>query len=187
MAYKITTKPNTHPVDATYPYGDIKDNTGSNDGTPVNRLVYADFHQFFAKMAAYAGVTLNDLPDNEVNGYQFFEALLRTIAVRRKVINIGVWDMDATASITIEPAITGLDETTVRSFHAFIVNDAGTAIYNLCHGNSVTSLPGNILAGVNMSGDFIFTLSRAAASLYDSTSFNDGAMNRGYIIVEYEV
>ena len=35
-------------IDANYPYGRIKDNTGAGDGTPVNEFVYGDIHQFFA-------------------------------------------------------------------------------------------------------------------------------------------
>src|SRR6185437_3659380 len=34
--------------------------------------VYGDFHQFFAKMLRYAGITANGLPDNEYNGNQYF-------------------------------------------------------------------------------------------------------------------
>lgn len=80
MARKITDKPNAIGVSGTYPYGDVKDNSGSGDGMPVNRLVYSDFHQFFARMADLAGIVLNSLPDNAVNGWQFVTALQTLIA-----------------------------------------------------------------------------------------------------------
>lgn len=80
MALKITDKPNALPVSGTYPYGDIKDNSGSGDGVPVNRVVYADFHQFFARIADLAGIVLNSLPDNAVNSWQFVTALQTLIA-----------------------------------------------------------------------------------------------------------
>ena len=51
MAIKLEDKPNTVAPNADYPYGNIQDNTGSNNGTPVNTLVYSDLHQFFAKMS----------------------------------------------------------------------------------------------------------------------------------------
>lgn len=79
MARKLEDKPNVIAPDGTYPYGRIKDNTGANDGTPVNELVYGDFHQFFAKMAAAAGITLNGLPENLTNGFQYFDALQAVI------------------------------------------------------------------------------------------------------------
>lgn len=79
MAVKLEDKPNVEAPNATYPFGNIKDDTGANDGTPVNKLVYADFHQFFAKMMDAASVTYNDLVENAVNGFQYFTALIKTI------------------------------------------------------------------------------------------------------------
>lgn len=73
---KLQDKLNAVPVSSTYPYGDIKDNSGSNDGTPVNRAVYADLHQFFEKMFAESGLTANNLPDNADNGFQLFQSLI---------------------------------------------------------------------------------------------------------------
>ena len=39
--------------------------------------MYADIHQFFAKLMDYAGVTPNGLPDNDYSGFQLMEALLK--------------------------------------------------------------------------------------------------------------
>jgi hypothetical protein len=58
-----------------YPNGRIRDNSGSGDGTGVNRLIYGDQHEFFAKLMRLAGLVYNGLPDNEANGYQLIEAL----------------------------------------------------------------------------------------------------------------
>jgi hypothetical protein len=75
MAIKLENKTNVLAPNSTYPYGNIKDNTGIGDGTPVNTAVYADFHQFFASLIALAeGVgyfTANGLPDNDDNGFQY--------------------------------------------------------------------------------------------------------------------
>src|ERR1700748_3604815 len=79
MAYKITDFNQFNPVNGSYPYGDIKDDDGTFDGTDVNRKNYADIFQFFAKLSDYAGVALNSLPDNATNGFQFFNALIGTI------------------------------------------------------------------------------------------------------------
>ena len=75
----LNTKPNTTSPTVTEPFGNIKDNTGINDGTPVNKLVYADFHQFFEKMFLQGGLTANGLPDNVTNGFQLFQSLMQNI------------------------------------------------------------------------------------------------------------
>jgi hypothetical protein len=76
---RLQTKPNTIAPDADYPYGDIKNDTGIDDGTPVDRDVYADFHQFFEKMFDESGLTANNLPDNATNGFQLYQAMLENI------------------------------------------------------------------------------------------------------------
>lgn len=81
MAVKLEDKTNTLPVSATFPYGNIIDDTGAANGTPVDKSVYADFHQFFARLldlASNPSIVINDLPDNAVNGFQYYEALLAT-------------------------------------------------------------------------------------------------------------
>ena len=79
MAIKLLDKPNTEGISYDYPYGNIKDNPGDNSGTPVNKLVYADFHQFFAKMMAESGIVYNDQPDNATDGFQYWLALVKAI------------------------------------------------------------------------------------------------------------
>ncbi len=73
----ITSKPNTEAPSSDYPFGNIKDKQTGIPGTPVNKEVYADIHQFFSKLMDYAGVTPNGLPDNEYSGWQLMEALLK--------------------------------------------------------------------------------------------------------------
>jgi hypothetical protein len=71
----LISKPNVISPSSTYPYGAIKDNPGDGSGTPVNALVYGDFHQFFAKLFSSSGLTANEIVDNATNGFQLFEAL----------------------------------------------------------------------------------------------------------------
>lgn len=80
MAREITDFGNFTPVSSTYPYGQIKDDTGSNDGTPVNVLTNGDIQQFFQKMMAGSGITPNGNPDNADNGFQLWEANLTAIS-----------------------------------------------------------------------------------------------------------
>jgi len=79
MALSIIQKPNTSAPTGDYPYGDIRDTQPGIPGTPVNRLVYADFHQFFAKLMDFADVTPNGLPDNAYSGFQLFSALMKSV------------------------------------------------------------------------------------------------------------
>jgi hypothetical protein len=101
MAYKLENKNNTSSPNITYPYGDIKDDSGANDGTPVDRVVYGDFHQFFAKLADEAGVELNDSPDNATNGFQYFESLQK-LNNERQIANNGVFNYDSD-SLDVDP------------------------------------------------------------------------------------
>lgn len=55
-----------------YPYGGVKNDPS---GTLVDETAMGDIFQFFARIAADAGVTLNSLPDNVTNGFQYVQAL----------------------------------------------------------------------------------------------------------------
>lgn len=83
MAIALASKPNVTPPGGDYPYGNIKDDSGIGDGTPLNTLVHADFHQFFARLLAIGGVTANGLPENNANTFQYVLAL-------QNIINAGI-------------------------------------------------------------------------------------------------
>lgn len=73
----LADKPNTDAPDSDYPFGKIRDNPGNNTGTPINEVVYGDIHQFFEKLMNAAAITPNGLPENQTNGFQLYEALLK--------------------------------------------------------------------------------------------------------------
>jgi hypothetical protein len=91
MAIGISNYPNIHAPDSDYLEGDIKDDTGSDDGTPVNRLVYGDVHQTLAKImrmpGAFSGQNIvpNGLRDNEYNGFQYVQALLELFGRNKRL------------------------------------------------------------------------------------------------------
>lgn len=66
---------NTSAVTSDYPWKNIKDDSGAQDGTPLDMISHADYHQTFRKMLAEAVITPNNLPDNVTNGYQYIEAM----------------------------------------------------------------------------------------------------------------
>lgn len=73
---KLSDKPNVEAPSGSYNYGRLIDDDGSGNGTPVNRLVYDDMHQFFESLMAYGEVTANGLPDSDDDGYQLMTAFL---------------------------------------------------------------------------------------------------------------
>jgi hypothetical protein len=90
MAIPITDKPNTIAPTGPYPYGQIRDNIPSvQSGTPVNKLVMEDYIQFFHKLFAASGLTYNDLPDNQTNGWQFYEALQIAVNNNENLVALG--------------------------------------------------------------------------------------------------
>lgn len=86
MARKITDFNAYTPVSSAYPYADLKDDSGAGDGTNVERLSSSDIWQFFQKMSAQAGLTLNSLADNATNGWQFVEAFNTIISEQASVL-----------------------------------------------------------------------------------------------------
>ena len=81
MAKDLQNKTNVLPPNGDFPSGDIINDSGVGDGTPVTKNVYGDFHQFFAKLlrdattAPTVNFVTNDLFDNTSNGFQLNEAL----------------------------------------------------------------------------------------------------------------
>lgn len=66
-------------VDVTAPggandYGQIKDDTGANDGTPIDLDLLTDGAVFLERLIDKSGIIANGLRDDNVNGYQIYEA-----------------------------------------------------------------------------------------------------------------
>lgn len=116
MAVNLKDKPNTEPVSATYPYGNIKDNTGGGDGTPVDVEVYADFHQLFARMLAIFEAdgfgTVNGLPDNNTNGFQYDDAfrVMARLSNRALMASLAQTFIGNSYSNSIPYALTGAED-----------------------------------------------------------------------------
>lgn len=75
MARQLTSVPDIDAPNGEYPAGRIKNEIGEDSGTPVVEELYGDIIQFFHKLMRSAGLTYNDLPDNETTGHQFLQAL----------------------------------------------------------------------------------------------------------------
>lgn len=88
MARSILQLTNVDPADSDYPRGRVRNNPGDNSGTPVNEALLGDMAQFFQQIMDEAGITPNQLPDNEYSGWQLFEAY--------KVAMFGGWELPST-------------------------------------------------------------------------------------------
>ncbi len=58
---------------APYSFGRVKN---APTGTIVDEAMMGDITQFFQKAANASGTTYNDLPDNDTNGYQYYDAVM---------------------------------------------------------------------------------------------------------------
>lgn len=286
MAIKLSDKPNVQPPDGSYNYGKIKDNTGSNDGTPVNTLVYSDLHLFFEKLMEAGGVTHNGFYDSDDDGYQLYSAFQK--AARRelksllgilsetfigdetspiavippysllgikwnvgmtilsagyifyneelffcggftgtivdtavftktadnilvvtdaasgsgdfdyadllfyqsttvsnpnkvitKVIDIGDWDMNATAGVNINHGIS--DSTKILSVAVSIISDNSGVVSDLAKPiDNVTAVGGGYFASATQ-----ILLTRVAGGYYDQVAYDSTSFNRGYVTIQY--
>lgn len=142
MAINLEDKQNVQAPDSDYPYGQIKDDTGSGDGTPVDVAVYGDFHQFFARMFALSGLTYNGLPDNDYSGFQYIEAANK------------LWKtFDGVKIISVTTTLTSSDISKL-----IIVNGASSDIDVLLP-TSVSSMDGDSITVLN-NGNYSVTLKR---------------------------
>jgi len=191
MARSLASKPNVIPPGGSYPYGRIRDNDGSGNGTPVNEVVYGDLHQFLSRMMSEAGVTPNNLPDNSTNGFQIYESLLAIIANRMPVvaISIGDWNMDADASKLVNAPSWLLAGKVRGVLSVSIKPDADVfvqSVRDLIVSNS--AIQGEVSWGIAVPTDpAVFTVSRVNAGIFDSASYDSTGFNRGFISVLYEI
>ena len=128
---------------ANYPNARIRNNSGSNDGTPISESVYGDFHETAAKMMREANMTYNDLPDNVSNGYQLFEANKR---IATKNDYVGSATIQGVDTIYFD---TPLDCFKVNESMIFNVNFDSTTVIN-----KATCVTPNFTKTIVISGPF---------------------------------
>ena len=116
MARDLQNQTNVIAPTSDYPSGRIKDDTGSNDGTPVDESLYGDIHQFFAKILREANIEPNGLPDNVSNGFQLFNAFY-DLAVRKPLAFNGIFNAQKSdLSLSISSNIIAVDDTHIYFF-----------------------------------------------------------------------
>jgi hypothetical protein len=98
----------------------------------------------------------------------------------RKVIDIGNWNMDSTSSVTVAH---GLDYDSIQRVTATIQSDPIALLFKgpIEYVDETTGLS----AGSVYVDETLVYLSRVTGAIFDSTSFDDGVYNRGWIIIDY--
>ena len=69
--------PNIGGTSTAYPDGSIIDQVQGTTGTALTEILYGDLIQTVHKLKRVEGITPNGNPDNETNGFQMLDALLR--------------------------------------------------------------------------------------------------------------
>lgn len=192
MARSLVNKPNVEPPDSDFPYARLKDDSGSDDGTPVDEEVYGDMHQFFEKLMAEADVTHNELPDNAYSGFQLFEALHKLLGgIKRHRIPIGVWDMDTDSNKIVDFSAYVNDYTKIVGVKVLITSDDGQIKTDLLNHPGVGTI---ISSGAYFLGEIIGVVDPGEIRLYrdadvlgyNNSSYASAVISRGWIILEEE-
>lgn len=107
-----------------------------------------------------------------------------SVSIKKAVLEIGSWDMNATDTISIDiSTITDLDQDKIIDAYCVILSDAGDYNYPLNY-NDGTDTGGRILLAPYLDE---ISLVREGSSFFDSASFDDTAINRGWLYITYMV
>ena len=204
-------KPNTAAPTGIFPYGDIKDDLGENNGTPVNREVYGDIHQFVEELMVFGAVNPNGLPDNASNGFQIAQALKEYIrkilendnanlqpdvffpkgvrtnntAILTDVYPIGACDMDAD-NIKFVEGIRQIIPENYISIDVLIrmdeLADASPFWQNCYNSSGFQVMQGRY---PTLSDPQKIRLTREESSGFNNTDFDRVDISRGWVVIKY--
>jgi hypothetical protein len=97
-----------------------------------------------------------------------------------KIVDIGDWNMDTTASVSVAH---GLNNADIRSVQVIIRNDANNARLNLASAGTynTTSSSTAFFGGINTN----IKMDRQLGGLFDSANYDATSFNRGWIVIQY--
>jgi len=117
----------------------------------------------------------------KVDGTDFNFQFIDQSPIKFKSVNIGTWDMDITTNKSV---VHGVDPEKIRIVYAIIRDDSGTTRVSSEFFNAAAGVPsgsgGNIVI-LNTS----ILITRITGGTFDTTSWNDASINRGYITIGY--
>ena len=109
--------------------------------------------------------------------------LSSTVVLKKKIIEIGDWNMDTTVNVSISHGLA--DHTKIRSVQAMIRDDSDVGIAPL--NRFVDFANGLSDGGINVINATTINLVRRTGGLFDTAAFDSTSFNRGFIIFEFEI
>ena len=104
--------------------------------------------------------------------------------LKKKVIEIGAWDMDSSASRDITHGVS--NAANIRSVEVVIQSDIGS-IFDFKNPVILGGFEENMQASISWgSSSAVITLRRLDSGYYDSLNFDDTSINRGWLTITYE-
>ena len=171
---KLESKTNVDAPSAAWPYGDVRNKTLSVAGTKWDKEQMSDIIQFFAKLMDASGIAPNGLLDNQTNGFQLFEALQTFALTKQTIVEIGPWDMQALSSVGVNHGLG--DKDLIRSVSAVIIDDSDLIRVMLADGPE---------GAIGFMDDTQIALNRVNGGFFDSANYNDGVINRGFVLIHH--
>jgi hypothetical protein len=101
-----------------------------------------------------------------------------SVGYKRKIVNIGDWDMVATLAVNVAHGVTA---SKIRNVSGIVIDDAATYYYPIAStgGATVLDLFVSYWDATNVG------LVRKAGGVFDHTDFDSTSYNRGWVVVEY--
>jgi hypothetical protein len=150
--------------------GSISGDCDGNAGT-VTGGVYTSGNQTVAGVKTFSSTIVGSIDSIRETG-------TGAGTVRKKIIEIGDWNMDSTSTKTVilSPAMT---ISKIRSVTILIISDEGTELF-----------PFDYLYSTTVSGFFLvraseIAMERTIGGVFDSAMFDSTSYNRGWITIEY--
>lgn len=151
-------------------YDRLLDNTQYNKATRDNDVTLAGKKTFSSTATFSSDVNMSG---TVLTGIKTDGTFLKT-----KIIALGVWNMDSIDHLDLTH---GLTLSKIRNVSVSIINDAETYLYAIEYISSANS------GGYWRTSATEVEVIRLGSGFFDSTDFNDGAINRGYITILYEI
>ena len=106
---------------------------------------------------------------------------LDSLPFLRKVLNIGDWNMDSTASISVAH---GLTASKIRGVTGYIRSDSGLSSYPVSLG-SVSPAATDAEVTITQVNSTNVLLSRRSGGVFDMADFDSVSYNRGWLMIDY--
>ena len=135
--------------------------------------------EFTGEKTFQSSTVFNQAPDwrgvGEEIDYISQSGTATVVNLKKKIMEIGAWDMDGTQNIAIAHGLSGVN---IVGVEAYIISDSVTVFSNL------QTFGQNATGSIEWSTTEI-TVERIAGSVYDDAAYNRTDINRGMISILY--